>query len=130
MGTGTRINADDTALSYGLFLACRGDKYIQHYTVIQWQYYYIKKPLKHERKRSLILGGGSFHAVKLTPVWSHVGYQLPPFPQATGLTTFPQPTLFLPPPPPATHTRNTNLDFEDDIGTPEALSVRHMYTIQ
>jgi hypothetical protein len=33
MLTGPRINRDDVTPSYGLFLTCRGEKYIQYYTI-------------------------------------------------------------------------------------------------
>jgi hypothetical protein len=39
MRAGPRINADDVALSYILFLTCRGEKYVQYYTVIQYNIY-------------------------------------------------------------------------------------------
>jgi hypothetical protein len=34
MLTGPRINADDVTPSHSLFLTCRGEKYVQFYTII------------------------------------------------------------------------------------------------
>jgi hypothetical protein len=54
MRSGPRINADDIAPSYGLLLTFRGEKYVQYYTVIQRQYYYVKAV----KERSVTWGGG------------------------------------------------------------------------
>jgi hypothetical protein len=40
-----RINADDVTPSYGLFLTCTGEKYIQHYEEIYIDTIYIWNPL-------------------------------------------------------------------------------------
>jgi copper homeostasis protein CutC len=37
-----RMNTDDVAPSYGLFLTCREGKYIQYYTMIRSQFYYVE----------------------------------------------------------------------------------------
>jgi hypothetical protein len=43
---GPRINTYDIAPPYGLFLTCRGEKYVQYYTVIQQQFYYFNNKSK------------------------------------------------------------------------------------
>ncbi len=77
--------------SYGLFSTCRGEKYVQYWTVILRQYYYVN-PSKCKCKMSLTWGGDHY----FTPVWSHVGNHLAHFLQATGPTPSPSPPPFPP----------------------------------
>jgi hypothetical protein len=114
-----RIAADDVAPSYGLVLTCRGEKYVQYYTVIQGQYYYVK-PFKMQK--SLTWGCGH-HC--LVPTLHHSGpmleinrlflttHQPHPFPR-TALFSIPQ-----------AHTCYTIFNYEDNIGMPETFIVRH-----
>jgi hypothetical protein len=39
--TGPRINTDDVTLSNGLFLTCRGEKYVQYYTFVYNDQYFL-----------------------------------------------------------------------------------------
>jgi hypothetical protein len=58
-----RINADDKAPSYGLFLTYRGEKYVQYYTVIQQQFYYANNTSKKNiNAKSYLLGMGAIIA--------------------------------------------------------------------
>jgi hypothetical protein len=92
--TGSRISADFITPSYGLFLTCRGEKYIQYCTIIySIQYLHVgfsnvKTPLQWVV---------AFSASVRTSVHSCPnGKQLPCFPQGIGPTPSPDPTSSIP----------------------------------
>ncbi len=118
---GPKINADDVAPSYGLFLTCREEKCIQYY-----RWYFKRTPLEYPkiwRQKSLTWGIGH-HCIMQTSL------QLGPmldinclFPTSHLPHPFPKSTPFLAP----VHRCNTifSFNFEHDIGMPEAFSVCH-----
>ncbi len=92
-----KINADDVAPSYVLFLTCRGEKYVRYYihTVIWWQLL-LRKPLGYKCNNSFTWGGGhqciTWTSLQPGPMWISTGPyttshwphspspSLPPFP--------------------------------------------------
>jgi hypothetical protein len=121
MLTDPRMNADDVTPSCGLFLTCRGKKYLQ---------YYIRRSIKQylcvgslNAKSPLVLWP-SMQGANLTPLWSHAENQPPGFLQTTGLTPSKARPFFNPICP---YMQRNFILGEDDISTSEALSVGHMY---
>ncbi len=88
---GPRINADDVTPSHGLFLTCRGEKYVQYYTMY---IHIVDRTMCEVFKCKKSLSWGVGRNANLTPLWSHVENQRHRFPQATSLTPSPSQSPF------------------------------------
>jgi hypothetical protein len=117
--TGPRINAGFITPSHGLFLTCRGEKYIQYYTIL-YNVQYLKCRVFKCKIHNLGCGpqckGANFPLLR-----SHAENQLPRFSQAIRPAPSPSPPL-------QAHIPKHVIQFElaeDDISTSKFLLIHY-----
>ncbi len=109
---------DDVAPSM-FFFTCRGEKYVQYYTVLKWQSLCVKNTLKYKWKKIYLLGVVAIITLLQSGPMLDINCPISHLPPASPL---PKPFLFLPP---EAYTCNTIffINYKYDVSTPEALSL-------